>query len=581
MGEWVENRCDIARWIGLGGVEESAPGNYEMTSQCLSVTSSPRRFRVLLLVPALILTAVYTAVKLASGPYFLSANFDPDYVYLFNALNIAVGLAPVHTDHPGTPVQLLGALWIKMHNAGASDVDTAVNTIANSEAWLAQMNLTVFILLLGAVAVGCSIIYRKSREVLPALLYPAGLAFLGGNIYCLGRFNPEPVLLFISLGLGLLIYRFCFPNKRSEPDSAGSSSAANSPLVFTLLTAFLVATGLATKLSFLPLALLPAFLIRGWRYKLVYFLFLLCFLAMWLLPDYRELERMARWLRTLVTHAGRYGSGAPGLLDIHSYIHNVITLALKNLPYILLIAGSFVLAVYGHSRTRTLGPHTSEQATAPAGTGQSSPTGILMAVSGCQLLQFLMTCKYEESRHLVPGMGLASLNLLLFGAPSGFAFAKRWLATVTIVLLLTGATFAGVQLIRLRQKTIEHLGVFEAGQSYAADARRIYGYGASSPFYAWYFGNSFSGWHYGGLLSLMVPGSDRIFFYSNFAKAYLNFRGLVSSNEVFQARGPIIFQTPPFGVSDPIYAWPSGLKLTEKFGTHSEKIYLLDPGVPQ
>src|SRR5260370_167442 len=88
--------------IGMGGFEKSAPGNYEMTSQCLSVTSSPRRFRVLLLVPALILTAVYAAVKLASGPYFLSANFDPDYVYLFNALNIAVGLAPVHTDHPAS-----------------------------------------------------------------------------------------------------------------------------------------------------------------------------------------------------------------------------------------------------------------------------------------------------------------------------------------------------------------------------------------------------------------------------------------------------------------------------------------------
>src|SRR2546427_1608227 len=76
LGEWVENRCNIARWSGLGGVEKSAPGNYELTSQCLSVTSSPRRFRLLLLVPALILTAVYAAVKLASGPYFLSANFD-------------------------------------------------------------------------------------------------------------------------------------------------------------------------------------------------------------------------------------------------------------------------------------------------------------------------------------------------------------------------------------------------------------------------------------------------------------------------------------------------------------------------
>ena len=53
----------------------------------------PQPFRWLLVVPPVILVAVYLAVKWVTGPYYLSVNFDPDYAYLFNALDLAVGLA--------------------------------------------------------------------------------------------------------------------------------------------------------------------------------------------------------------------------------------------------------------------------------------------------------------------------------------------------------------------------------------------------------------------------------------------------------------------------------------------------------
>ena len=56
----------------------------------------------------------------ASGPYWLHFNLDPTYPYLFNSLNLLNKIPPSHIDHPGTPVQLLGALILKITHLGSS-----------------------------------------------------------------------------------------------------------------------------------------------------------------------------------------------------------------------------------------------------------------------------------------------------------------------------------------------------------------------------------------------------------------------------------------------------------------------------
>lgn len=55
---------------------------------------------------SLLLAALWWPLHTAMGPHYLGKNADPDYVYLFNSLNLALGSAPQHTDHPGTPLQL-------------------------------------------------------------------------------------------------------------------------------------------------------------------------------------------------------------------------------------------------------------------------------------------------------------------------------------------------------------------------------------------------------------------------------------------------------------------------------------------
>src|SRR6185436_1662443 len=78
-------------------------------------------------------------LKASRGPYWLGTNADPEYAYLFNALSIAGGHAPYHVDHPGTPLQMLGAVVLRAI-ALASGCDALVpDVIARPETYLTAL----------------------------------------------------------------------------------------------------------------------------------------------------------------------------------------------------------------------------------------------------------------------------------------------------------------------------------------------------------------------------------------------------------------------------------------------------------
>jgi len=61
---------------------------------------------------------------------------DPDWSYLANSLLVAEGKTPQHVDHPGTPLQILGAIVYRVNYLFSSreislaeDVLRAQNTI--------------------------------------------------------------------------------------------------------------------------------------------------------------------------------------------------------------------------------------------------------------------------------------------------------------------------------------------------------------------------------------------------------------------------------------------------------------------
>jgi hypothetical protein len=66
------------------------------------------------------LTCLSLVLTKHHGPYFLRNNFDPDYNYLLNSLSLLKLQTPRHTDHPGTTLQLLGAVVLLLKWLGTS-----------------------------------------------------------------------------------------------------------------------------------------------------------------------------------------------------------------------------------------------------------------------------------------------------------------------------------------------------------------------------------------------------------------------------------------------------------------------------
>ena len=104
-------------------------------------------YPVLLILPVLLaLTTVY--LNNARGPFWLGPNLDPDYVYLLNACNMAEFKKVGHIDHPGTTVQVLGAIIIRTVHFFhfSTDDDLQTDVLKRPEYYLNAIN-TVFAVL--------------------------------------------------------------------------------------------------------------------------------------------------------------------------------------------------------------------------------------------------------------------------------------------------------------------------------------------------------------------------------------------------------------------------------------------------
>ena len=64
------------------------------------------------------------------GPYWLAENSDPEYAYLLNALNVLEGRPPEHVDHPGTTLQMFGAVVIGLLTMGHSASDLIMSMLS-------------------------------------------------------------------------------------------------------------------------------------------------------------------------------------------------------------------------------------------------------------------------------------------------------------------------------------------------------------------------------------------------------------------------------------------------------------------
>jgi hypothetical protein len=274
-------------------------------------------------------------------PFYAGAagyDQDPAYVYLLSGLTLLQGHAPHHTDHPGTPLQLLCALveavqWLYYRAANLTDQGLGAMVMTHAESCIKAV--VEVLLALNAAALyyfGRRILQTTGSTLMALFAQTAPLLFLT-TAPRIAYLSPEGLLVFASLCMLGLLAPFILNAPAEQPVSG---------LRVAPWAGVLCGFGVAVKVTFVPMAGLLLLLgsreaiARSLKYAAL--AFLIC-----ILPIATRVVKMIFWFGALATHTGHYGTGNWGLFDMKAIPSRIAGLATA-FPALYIVAA--LLAIY-------------------------------------------------------------------------------------------------------------------------------------------------------------------------------------------------------------------------------------------
>lgn len=516
-----------------------------------------RRSIALLVFPAMLLV-VSERLREEHGPYALGRNSDPDYIYLFNPLNILMLRAPSHVDHPGATLQEIGAAvlfckWLPSALFG-NPLPLERSVLANPEGYLRVMSRVLTALIAAVFAFAGLRLYRSSGSLAAALLFQATPCLFREILISLHRVAPEPLLITAGVLFMVPFFDLLIGKHPVKPIVAGAT----------------LGLGVVTKLTFIPLGLFIALFKvpkDRWRFALA----AIGAAAIFIFPIREKLPYLFNWSLGILTHNGVYGTGSVGLPTLAQVLNNLQSLFAAE-PFILCWLTYYLLVLV----TLEWIWRTDSDSLAFS-VKRACLVGSIVIV-----VQIAMAVKhYVDSRYVLPCLLVcALLNALLFLLLSNPAFPKTprlLLAVLGVVLIAanTSSTF-----LKLRQWTaetreyrreVEKLAQWRASRP---DCLTVGYYGSSVPGYALAFGSGYSaGLHIPTLTSLYSDFVWYNMFSGSFFSLSVESRNDYIATLLSQGRC-VLLQGWPLSAADAALL-PPGQSLTPLAGGFKEVLYRL------
>jgi hypothetical protein len=472
---------------------------------------------ILLLIPAgLFLLSLI--LHNARGPYYLGYNTDPSYVYLFNSLNVALLKGPLHFDHPGTPVQIIGAIillikwslsFITGNLLGFTD-----SVLLYPESYLRVINIVLNILIsIGAFYAAYKLLLTTNSLLTSLIVQISLLSYL--IIFAVQTdVSPEPLLVFLTLLLMIPIISLVFSSLSCN--EAGELNIAK-------IVGIIVGFGLAAKVTYFPFIIL-LWLFNNKKSRLV---FLICCLLSFILftaPIFLQLPRLLKWLLSLAIYSGAYGSGNPGLPSA-AQLFNTFILLIRGEPFIFIILLYYILIVsFMHYCTIRVNNMVKVQA-----------TKILWISIFIIIIQIMAAVKSPglRSTYIIPCIVFTALT----NAIIAFIFIKtgQWklfhiiFAIIGVTLAIAGPIYNIFQIkkwVGTKTKYQQEALQLDMIQKTMHDCTVIACFNSSIPQFALSFGNQFVNDQYGEKLAQLYPHAP--FFYNFSNNEFYSFRDLIS-----------------------------------------------------
>ena len=345
-----------------------------------------------------------------SGP-FSHRNYDPEFIYLFNGIclgELKIDLG--HIDNPGTPLQIITAIVTRITHLFIGDETYAVDVLKHPDTYLHIVNVFNIAISSLVIFVCGTLIFQIVNNVFLVLLIQlsplASITIIVNSI----RIFPEVLTVIPIMGLCYLLIRF-INNNNPQPAS----------IKFILNFAVVSALGLTLKLDYFPLILIPLFIIPTWRKKGVYLLVSMGLFFVFAFPVLRDLNFFFGWIKSLIIHSGRYGSGDANFIETNTFTENIKTMIAFYKPFYYTLAACLLalLAVIikkGNSK-------------------KIRSFRVLGALLVAMILYSLIVAKHFSLHYMIPAIYLTTLMIALIIKILFQSSAIATAASVTVIVV--------------------------------------------------------------------------------------------------------------------------------------------------
>jgi hypothetical protein len=449
----------------------------------------PLAFGSVLILPLCYFTASLAAL-FAGGPLWLWFNVDPDYIYLLDSLNILNLTAPGHIYHPGTTVQMLGALIIKIANPLLSSDVITVNVLADPEfnlrligiVFVGLNTLAVFGLGMAAYWVFGDLLAACFVQIAPFI----SMLILKNSYHA----KPEALLLFTML---VLLTAGVLSLKPGLLDANRYRFATT----FGIIAGF----GVATKITAFPVFLLPLFVLWQWRAIAVYCAVAFFALVIFTLPALAAFDVFYTWIAGISQKTGAYGSGSSGYVDWGEYPKSVFKLFKRPAFHIVFILSCAMLALTAWRR-RIINP---------------LPVKEMRLLSGIVIAQFahvLLIAKQPSAHYLIPSFVMITTAFVLAWRLATTMLMDdmrkkkilRQAVGVLFVVLIGAQSFSVLGLAK--ELSQGHKDAYLVDNSDFSHCARVYTAAASSRSFALMMSDDITGANFSSQLASQGPAND-------------------------------------------------------------------------
>jgi hypothetical protein len=337
-----------------------------------------------------------------------------------NSLNLAQmsGFGVGHIDHPGTTVQSAGAIVIKFfYLLGSKNTDMVSDVLLRPEYYLTRINFAFIIMTCISLFVLGYVSYKKTGNIYAAVLLQF-TPFFPSTVYDHFTDVSSESLFIVSILLFLSVAIF----------TSGKTGLIRYPLKYVILFGAVCGFGIASKIIFFPLLIIPLFLINGIQNKILFILVTAVSFLIFVFPaiSSENSSKYVNWISGIASHSGKYGTGRESVIETSAYIDNLGRNFLYDISFTLtylFIAVVFFLQFFSK--------FTNQIRTNPYFKFLS---GIFITMT----VLILLVAKQFDPRYMIPAYMLCVTGLLTGGfiikniLP--YNFRRRWLIGLSIVI---------------------------------------------------------------------------------------------------------------------------------------------------